>query len=169
MTLETTPAQLLSDHTHLQPSSLRVVNSQTQLESLPVRERELMKYMLYNVFNLLAGIYFSLRSKSYSDSSDILIADIGEGDIGALLCFTDLTQCCRNSDTPTGVGVLGQWLYPNGSAVSAESDEDFYIDRGPSVVRLHRRSNASSPTGRFCCMIPDATSANMKICANIGE
>ena len=41
-------------------------------------------------------------------------------------------ECCHDGDTPVGVGALGQWLYPNGSAVGAMSDgQDFYIDRDP--------------------------------------
>ena len=119
------------------------------------------------------GVHLSLRGRRYDNNSNILIPDIGEEDCGALLCFTDLVQCCRDSDTPTGVGALGQWLYPNGSAVGAMGGrEDFYVDRGSSVVRLHRRINATSPTGNFCCEVPDATSTNMRICINtqaVGE
>ena len=87
-----------------------------------------------------------------------------------MLCFTDLIECCRDSDTPDGVRALGQWLYPNGSVIGTRSDvQDFYIDRGPSVVRLNRRSfsNATSTTGLFCCEIPDATSISKKICTNV--
>ena len=69
---------------------------------------------------------------------------------------------------PDGEGALGRWLYPNGSAIGTRSDgQDFYIDRGPSVVRLNRRSNATSTTGLFCCEVPDATSANTRICMNV--
>ena len=118
------------------------------------------------------GVYLSLKDVSYMNNSNIPITEIGrtvEGE--ALLCFTDLIQCCRDSDTPIGVsGVLGQWLYPNGSAVGTESDgEDFYIDRGPSVVRLHLRINITSLIGQFCCEVPDATSVNAITCVNIGE
>ena len=112
-----------------------------------------------------AGVYLSL-GRTIISSDRILITDIGEGDDGALLCFTDLIQCC-NSDSGRAEG---QWLFPNGSSVLAGSAEvigDFYFDRGPSVVRLHRRNNATSPTGQFCCEVPDATSTNMRACVNI--
>ena len=95
-------------------------------------------------------------------SDKILITDIGEGDNGALLCFTDLIRCC---DSDSGQ-VEGQWLFPNGSSVLAGIDGDFYIDRGPSVVRLNRKKNTTSPTGQFCCEVPDATSTNMRACIN---
>ena len=77
-------------------------------------------------------------------------------------------ECCRDSDTPvSGVGILGQWLYPNGSAVGVMSDgQDFYVDRGPSVVRLNRRNNDTSTTGQFCCEVPDATSTTIRSCVN---
>ena len=103
-----------------------------------------------------------------TNNSNILITDIGEGDCGALYCYTDLIECCHDSDTPVGVGTLGEWLYPNGSAVGARSDgQNFYVDRGPNFVRLNRRSNATSTTGRFCCEVPDATSTNTRICVNV--
>ena len=104
----------------------------------------------------------------YANNSNIFITDIGEGDCGALLCYTDLTECCADSDTPVGVGALGQWVYPNGSVVGTESDgQDFYINRGPSVVRLNRRRNATSTTGLFCCEVPDAAATNTRTCINI--
>ena len=66
------------------------------------------------------------------------------------------------------MGALGQWVYPNGSVVGTRSNgQDFYVDRGPSVVRLNRRSNAVSTTGLFCCEVPDATAKNTKICVNV--
>ena len=116
-------------------------------------------------------MYFSIQSRkvsNYANNSNIHITEIGEGDCGALLCYTDLIECCRDSDTPVGVGALGHWHYPNGSAVGMMSDrQDFYVDRGPSVVRLNRRDNAISTTGQFCCEILDATSTNIRICVNI--
>ena len=113
-------------------------------------------------------MYFSSRGGYFNANSNIVITDIGEDDCGALLCFTDLIECCRDSDTPDGEGALGQWFYPNGSIVGTRSDgRDFYIDRGLSVVRLNRRRNATSTTGLFCCEVPDATAASTMICMNV--
>jgi hypothetical protein len=36
-------------------------------------------------------------------------------------------------------------------------------------VRLNRRNNAMSPTGPFCCVVPDATSITKTTCIYIGE
>ena len=95
--------------------------------------------------------------------------DIGEGDEAALLCITDLVKCCYSADTPREVGGLGQWFYPNGSAVPIEgAGYDLYRNRGRSVVRLNRRRNGTSPTGLYCCEVPDSTFTTQRICANIG-
>ena len=112
------------------------------------------------------GVHLSLGRRGIN--GDILITDIGEGDSDALLCYTDLTQCCRSHETSTDIGALGNWLYPNGSAVPiAPSGNDFYRDRGLSLVRLNRRNNATSPEGLFCCVVPDATFTSVTVCANL--
>ena len=119
----------------------------------------------HRVSQCTVGVYLSLGS---GNNSDVLLTDIGEGD-SALSCFTDLTQCCRDSDT-VGEGGLGEWLSPNGSLVQVSgAGDDFYRNRGQSVVRLNRRNNATSPTGQFCCVVPDATYTMVTICTNIGK
>ena len=114
-----------------------------------------------------AGVYVSLRGRVYSDNmSNIIVTDIGEGD-ESLLCFAGLIQCCRDSDTPSGVGALGRWLYPNGSVLGEKGEGgDFYTERGLGVVRLNRRNNVSSPTGQFCCEVPDIGSSKNSFCVN---
>ena len=114
-----------------------------------------------------SGVFISSRSSIINTNSNIFITDIGEGDCGALLCYTDLNECYHNSDTTTGA--LGLLFYPNGSDVGIRSSgQDFYIDRGPSVVRLNRRINATSTIiGLFCCVLPDATFTEIKICINV--
>jgi hypothetical protein len=124
------------------------------------------------MFFFPAGVFLSSRGSYVSKNSNIFITDIGEEDSGALLCYTDLNECCHNGNTTIGDGTLGQWFYPNGSVVGTRNSDpgrDFYVDKGPSVVRLNRRlSNAtSSTTGRFCCVVPDATSTKTRICINI--
>ena len=101
----------------------------------------------------------------YSNNSYILNSDIGEGNDGALLCFTDLSPCCDSA----GGSDVGEWFFPDESQVLAPgTGTDFYRDRGPGMVRLHRRNNAMSPTGQFCCEVPNAIFVNTRICANIG-
>ena len=105
---------------------------------------------------------------TYRNGGNILIYDVGEDD-NALLCVTDLIECCRGNETG-GRGALGDWFYPNGTAVDIKnSGDDIYRNRGPRVVRLNRRNNAMSPTGQYCCVVPDATFTNMITCIDIGE
>ena len=99
----------------------------------------------------------------------IHISEIGERE-DALHCITDLRECCKNSQT-LYEGALGNWFYPNDSAVGTlqrfTSDQGFYKNRDRSVVLLHRKGNITVPTGQFCCDIPDATNETVKICINV--
>ena len=114
-------------------------------------------------------MYISLRGKTYLNNSNILITNIGEGDSGAVLCHTDLEDCCRSDETNNSLP-LGQWIYPDLSIVSiSASNEDFFINRDTSLVRLNRRGNSTSPTGKFCCEIPDANYTLIKMCVNLGK
>ena len=116
-----------------------------------------------------AGVFLTQGGQFYRNGDSILIGEIGEGDDGALLCVTDLIQCCHGEDTGRRVG-LGEWFYPNGSLVRVKDNgDDLYCNRGPGIVRLNRKNNAISPTGQFCCVVPDATFANKTTCINIGE
>ena len=123
-------------------------------------------YHSTSIYVNITGVYLS-RVYRGASAGTLLITDIGEGH-NALFCFTDLIQCCYDTDTPSGTDALGNWLFPNGSAVGAENQGgDFYVDRGPGMVRLNRRNDVTSPTGQFCCEVPDATSINTRICVNI--
>ena len=76
------------------------------------------------------------------------ITDIGEGDSDSLICVTNNTDCCKDH--------MGEWYFPNGSAVKIEgAGEAFYRNRGQGVVHLHRRHNAMMPIGPFCCVVPE--------------
>ena len=118
----------------------------------------------------MPAVYLSLRGIHATNNSYVDIDDIGEGDDGAaLLCVTDLTQCCRGIDTPGAGGALGEWFYPNGIDVRIKySGDDFYRDRDRSIVRLNRRNKAMFPTGLYCCEVPDALNTLQRVCANVG-
>ena len=100
----------------------------------------------------------------YQSNSLVTLDDIGE-DSDALLCLTDLTACCRSGDTPSGIAALGDWFFPNESAVpntiigfvggglsGIPIIWKFYRNRGPSVVRMHRREGGVD--GIYRCRIP---------------
>ena len=119
------------------------------------------------VFEL--GVYLKSKCTIYNNNSVISISDIGEGD-DALLCVTDLRDCCKNSQTPSGIGALGDWFYPNGSNVGtlkSYPDRRIYKDRDHNVVRLHQRENVTETIGQLCCKLPDATSKLVTLCINI--
>ena len=87
---------------------------------------------------------------------------------GPLLCYTDNTQCCNSTNN-----IMGDWYLPGGDRTKvgdeSQSDNgDFYVTRGPGVVRLHRRNNATSPIGMFCCEVPDTRSVSRETCIDIG-
>ena len=70
---------------------------------------------------------------------------------------------CRSSDTPAGVGGIGEWFFPNGSSVNNEgSGDDIYQSRGPRFINLWRRNNAQT-TGVFRCQVPDASGTNQQL------
>ncbi len=113
-----------------------------------------------------------------TDNTEILITDIGEdatGSLPSLTCHTDLTACCRGSDTG-GNGGLGQWTYPDGSVLlnnagSTAAGQLFYIVRNaPQLIRLARRAsnNPLSPIGSYCCTVP-TTGGDRTLCANLGN
>lgn len=107
-------------------------------------------------------MYLSLNGRVLVTNEDLTITDIGEGD-RALFCFTDLSQCCVDESR-------GQWLFPDGTTIPLDSTQDkldFSIERGSGFVRLNRKNNATSPSGMFCCEVPDATSSLIQICINI--
>ena len=118
------------------------------------------------ILNLL-GVYIQFKGSRLSNNSDINITDIGVGD-ASVHCVTDKSDCCRRGDGGAPRG-LGEWYFPNnGSAVGIGGDDgqggSFYRDRGEGVVHLHRRHNVMMPTGPFCCVVPDASGMDQRMC-----
>ena len=98
---------------------------------------------------------------------------------GALLCVTDLEDCC---DAPCTV--RGDWYYPDGRTVPTGSIRGpiaFVTNRGPNEVindrqfygsvRLFRRWGNPPERGHFRCEIPSAAYPNVTqiLYVNIGE
>ncbi len=94
----------------------------------------------------------------------------------ALLCITDLIDCCGSPRTDRG-----DWFYPDGREVMNNSNEEFQANRGPNEIRNGRQFYgsirlwrlSSVPPGRgpaqFRCEIPSASSpgANHILFVNI--
>ena len=79
----------------------------------------------------------------------------------ALLCVTDLEDCCAAPRT-----VRGDWYYPDGRRVGS-SGSGFLVNRGPNdqqangSVRLFRRFSGAPEKGRFRCELPNAADSNV--------
>lgn len=121
-------------------------------------------------------VSLSLNGTLYQNNSLVNLEDIGLDD-NALLCTTANTECCSRTESPGGA-ILGQWFYPNGSAVAdrivdVQGDMwEFYRTRGPSIVLLNRRRGGV--TGIYGCLIPDTLNTDQPLyiglyTANTGE
>ena len=111
-----------------------------------------------------ADVRFSLRGTTYQTNSLVTLDNIGE-DSNALLCVTNNTKCCARAQVP-GKGILGDWFFPNGEKVPNSildngTVANIYRNRGPSVVRLHRRRGGVP--GIYRCEIPDTSGVNQNI------
>ena len=126
----------------------------------------------------------TLPNDSFVDVDDIL-ATVGVSNNipsntnpkDALLCVTDLEDCCATPRT-----VRGDWYLPNLSGVgSGGGSTEYRVNRGAyeetsgqtvyGSVRLYRRYSFASERGRFCCELPSAANLNSYqiLCANICE
>ena len=124
------------------------------------------------------GVYLSLKGAFYPNNSVILITDIEETTTtsngvtdttsnNGLQCITDRRPCCKSSTT-------GEWFFPDskGGVVPVQHGATtFYRNRGDDgTVNLNRvNSNVMMPTGRFCCVVPDATGVSMSTCVTISK
>ena len=110
------------------------------------------------MYHVSTALGFLLKGTPYLNNS-LVAMTIMRADINALICLTNFTACCSNSETG-GTGSLGDWRMPNGSLVpggASGSTASMIRTRGPSTVLLHRRNNVLEPTGVFTCEVPDAS------------
>ena len=119
------------------------------------------------------GVYLSLNRIAYANNSIIQINEIGETDPytpsqnGGLQCITDKMPCCQ-----TEPHRFGEWYFPDETSVPMQdSAVSYYHNTGDDgTVNLNRiSSDVMSPTGLFCCAIPDATDTLQRMCATISE
>ena len=115
------------------------------------------------------GVWLSLDGQLVPNNSAVELREVYEtsDDIDSsahtLMCVTPKRPCCK-----TLPHRFGEWLYPNGSAVSIDgSGNSFYRDRGDDgTVRLHRRgiTALSAAMGQYCCEVPNTNDVNHKLC-----
>lgn len=115
------------------------------------------------------GVYLSLKGIVYANNSIIQNTNIGQTDPYSsqnegLQCVTDRMPCCSSQ--------IGEWSFPDGTTVPTRDNAvSFYRNEGDDgAVNLNRiGSNVVSPTGLFCCVIPDATDTLQRMCATISK
>ena len=82
-----------------------------------------------------------------------------------LVCTSDRMPCCK--DPPQ----YGEWYFPNGSQVKHRDEGAVAFHRNrdnDGNVNLFRTHHyVTSPSGRFCCEVEDATRTNQTLCVNI--
>ena len=117
-----------------------------------------------------AGVYLSLRGVVYANNSSIQITEIGETGSTSntgLQCLTDRIPCCAAQSNR-----FGEWFFPDGvTTVPAQVGAiTFYRNRGDDgTVNLNRlNNNVMTPTGLFCCEVPNASGVIQRVCADIG-
>ena len=148
-------------------------------------------------FNKLVGVSLKLHgvmipNNSLVDFNDLLYRTVTYGPYGeyptnalpdlhdqALLCVTDLEDCCESPHT-----VCGVWHYPNGSVVQnpppGHGYRTFMTNRGQNEIRDGRQFHGSvrlwrrytpRERGRFHCKLPSAAdpTVNQTLYVNIGE
>ena len=75
-----------------------------------------------------------------------IISDSGN----TVSCHTDLQTCCQATQGTH----RGQWYFPDGTELAnSASGDDIYRGRGAQSVHLHRRNDATSPSGIYHCDI----------------
>ena len=98
--------------------------------------------------------YVSFMGMNLPNHAYVDLTTVGEdasasGD--TVRCHTDLISCCIGHE---GIH-RGELYFPDGDALlNAAGGGDIYKSRGPQVVHIHRRYNATSPSGIYRCEIP---------------
>ena len=100
-----------------------------------------------------------------ANNSAVYISDIGESPNTRLQCLTDRVPCCASEPNRAG-----EWFFPDDGRMVPSTRMTFYRGRGDDgTVRLNRVSGTMSPTGKYCCVVPDATGIMQWACAIICE
>ena len=112
----------------------------------------------------LTGVYLSRNGMLQANNSALFISDISNTVNTRLQCITDTVSCCTTDPA-------GEWFFPDGGMVPIQNmSTTFYRNRGDDgTVNLNRLNDVMMPTGRFCCVVPDATGVSQWACAVICE
>lgn len=106
----------------------------------------------------ITGVFAFLNGSVLENNSIVTLSEIGSEDHNALLCYTNLSECCKAKQSNTSRG-LGEWFYNQRTIVNRIlSKIGYFISRDLSVVRLHHNISTTDllPVGIFTCQIPDS-------------
>jgi hypothetical protein len=119
---------------------------------------------------LYSGVYLSFGGRIVpSNSTMIIVTDIGTSSPNQLICISDRKPCCQ--DQP----LYGGWYFPNRNRVAHISERPaptaFHSDRNSrGEITLYRTStDVKSPVGQFCCETMDADNTNHTLCVTVCE
>ena len=158
--------RLHAEYNHFLPADAKIYQGGL-LCSLAALPRSVVLHIIYVILLFTetdTQLYFTWRGSRYEPGDSILITDVGVhyGDAGpgdSLVCVTtDVnTQCC------TDAGGVGEWFFPNGSMVLGNIDDpnqnSLIIRTGcANQVRLNFRTQQTSPTGEYTCVVPETGS-----------
>ena len=115
----------------------------------------------------------TIPNDGFVDSNDIIHHGL------SLVCHTNKTTCCHSNVTEEKQQ-LGDWYYPNKTAVQSFSVSRrrgipvfFARSRSQSKVTLYVYRNKTyldpPERGRFYCTIPDASDVEQTLYVNIGK
>lgn len=102
------------------------------------------------------------------------MTDITVGNMSStsnLRCITDKMPCCAMPPNRHG-----EWLFPDASIVPRfkqhnESAKSFFRNRddygGVNLIRVTK--DVQTPSGLFCCKVPNTYNVIHTLCVNIGE
>ena len=95
--------------------------------------------------------YVSFMGVNLSNHAYVDITLVGSDSNNTVRCHTDLETGCTSSQ---GVH-CGNWYFPDGSELANASggDDNIWKHHAPQRVDIHRRSNATSPSGIYHCDI----------------
>ena len=119
---------------------------------------------------VIPPVYLSLSSTNYlSGLPEIPLSSVGEGSGSSFVCHTDSPTCCQQLDSGVEGGV-GEWHYPNGSVIGADSEGGLYVVREKMRVNLNYRSGSEQTVtaGIYCCVVPTRME-DLHSCVLLGE
>ena len=99
--------------------------------------------------------YISFLGNSQPNHSYVNLSQVGDdrsgSDSDTVQCHTDLQTCCRGNQ---GIH-RGDWFAPGSDTRLPWYSEagDIYEDRQNMAVHIHRRNNATGPSGIYHCVI----------------